>query len=248
MDRRFTSTFGIISLVLLTDPTAGIAQSCAALPVDGSTLSYRFRANVPRCEGMYRSPVAGQPGMTLVSLTYGKVTYDTSQDHYLEIKLALAPTDTTLIQAVGIPERLFYRLDAEFERGQSGLRLPLADVIAAEKILPKDFGIYAVRKLPGSQNAFIPVYAHGAATPAQRGDVVAVVRPGADVTDVYWRSHAPNASPKAWTPVVGASGLVPEGTRLEIVLDQGMLPQMTLEVSFRSNGIDRADSFRLLAR
>jgi hypothetical protein len=41
---------------------------------------------------------------------------------------------------------------------------------------------------------------------------------------------------------------VPEGRRLEIMLSKDMPPQMTLEVSFLSNGIDRADKFVLLAR
>ena len=42
---------------------------------------------------MYRSPVSGEPGMSLVSLTFGKVTYDTKQDAYLEIKLPVDPTE-----------------------------------------------------------------------------------------------------------------------------------------------------------
>jgi hypothetical protein len=245
--RKFILDFGIILLAILIHPAAAVAQSCAALPGDGSLLSYRFRANVPRCEGMYRSPVAGYPGMTLVSLTYGRVTYNASQDQYLEIKLALAPVETTLIRAVGIPERLYYRLDAELRQGQNGLRLPLVDVVAAERIPPKDFGIYGVKKLPGSQDAYIPVYARGSGAASQE-EIVAVVRPGADVTDVLWRSYAPNVPPRAWAPVTGASGLVPEGTRLEILLAKNMPPRMTLEVSFRSNGIDRADRFVLLDR
>jgi hypothetical protein len=48
-------------------------------------MSYWFRP--PRCEGIYRSPVAGNPEMTLVSFTFGRVTYDTKQDQYLEITL-----------------------------------------------------------------------------------------------------------------------------------------------------------------
>lgn len=207
--RRFTLAFWIILLVILINPAVGIAQSCEALPVDGSPLSYRFRANVPRCEGMYRSPVSGHPGMTLVSLTYGKVAYDTRRDQYLEIKLTVEPAETTLIQAIGIPERLYYRLDAELGRGKSVFMLPLADVVAANKILPEQFGIYAVRKLPGSQNIFVPVYAHGSVAAAQ-GDVVAVMRPGADVTDVRWRSYAPGVPLQPGCPLQGRADWCPK--------------------------------------
>jgi hypothetical protein len=149
---RVTLAFWIILLAILINPAVGVAQSCEPLPVDGSPLSYRFRTNVPRCEGMYRSPVSGHLGMTLVSLTYGKIAYD-KRDQYLEITLTAEPAETTLIQAVGIPERLYYRLDAELGKGKSVFRLPLGDVVAANNISPEQFGIYAVRKLPGSQNA-----------------------------------------------------------------------------------------------
>ena len=243
-DRRLALAFGI---TLLTNPAVSIAQTCESLPADQalpSNLSYQFRANVPRCEGMYRNLVLGSPRVTLVSLTFGKVTYDTKRDRYLEIKLPAEPAETTLIRALGVPERLYYRLDVKLGRGKSVFRLPLADVVAPKNILPDEFGIYAVKKLPGNQNAFVPVYAHGSGAAAQ-GDIVAVVRPGADVTDVQWRSYAPNVPPTAWAPVAGASGLVPEGTRLEIMLSKDMPPQMTLEVSFLSNGIGRADRFVL---
>jgi hypothetical protein len=186
--------------------------------------------------------------MTLVSLTFGRVTYDTKRDQYLEIKLPAEPTETTLIQGVGIPERLYYRLDVELERGRSFFRLPLADVIARENILPERLGIYAVRKIPGGQNAFVPVYAHGSGVTAQGDNIIAVVRPGADVTDVQWRRGALGVRPEAWTPVAGPSGLIPEGTRLEIVLGKNMLPQTILDLSFRSNGIDGAARFVLFAR
>jgi hypothetical protein len=244
--RQFALAFGILLAMMLTNPTVGIAQSCEALPGDDSPLSYRFRANVPRCEGMYRYRVAGDLGIALVSLTFGKVTYDTRRDQYLEIKLP-EPADKTLIRAVGVPERLYYRLDVELGPGRSEFRLPLADVVAPQNILPDDFGIYGMRTLPGGQNAFLPVHAYGSSVVAQ-GEVVAVIRPGTDVTDVQWRRYAPGVAPTTWTPVVGAGGLVPEGTRLEIVLGKDVPPQMTLEVSYLSQGIGQADRFVLLAR
>ena len=245
MDRRFG--FGILLAIMLTNPAPGVAQSCEALPADQSPWSYRFRANPPRCEGLYRSPVSGNRGMALVSLTFGKVTYDTRRDQYLEITLPVEPAEKTLVRAVGIPERLYYRLDVELGPGRSVYRLPLGDVVAHENILPEAFGIYAVKRLPGGQNAFVPVHARGAGTAAQ-ADVVAVVRPGADVSDVQWRRYAPAVSPTAWASVAGASGLVPEGTRLEIVLGKDIPPETTLEVSFLSQGVGRADRFVLLAR
>src|SRR5262245_61033884 len=89
--RRLALASGGLVATIVAEPTVGISQSCEALPVDESPLSYEFRTDdAPRCEGMCRSPVSGRGGMTLVSLTFGKVTYDTRRDQYLEIKLAVA--------------------------------------------------------------------------------------------------------------------------------------------------------------
>ena len=244
VELRFALAFGILISI---NPAVGFAQSCEALPVDASQWRYRFRSNVPRCEGMYLSPVSGPQGMALVSLTFGEVTYDTRRDQYLEIELPVEPTEKTLVRAVGIPERLYYRLDVELGPGRSVLRLPLGDVVAPENISPEAFGIYGMRKLSGGQNAFIPVHAHGPGATAQEG-IVAVVRPGSDVSDVQWRRYAPGVPPTTWAPVTAASGLVPEGARLVIVLGRDIAPQTTFEVSYMSQGIGRADQFLLLAR
>jgi len=246
-DRRFTLALGMALVTLSGNPSEGAAQSCEALPVDGSPLSYRFRANAPRCEGMYRSPVAGEPGMTLVSLTVGKVAYDARTDQYLEIRLPAEVADRTSLRAVGIPERLYYRLDVELGPGRTVFRLPLRDVIAPENIASDALGIYGERPLAGRQKGFVPVHARPPGGPVQ-DDVVAVVRPGSDVSDVRWRRYAPGVAPLAWAPIAGASGLVPAGARLEIMLGRDVAPQTTLEVSFLSQGVPRADRFVVLTR
>jgi hypothetical protein len=120
------SALAFISLVINLASFAGaIAQLCPALPVDdASPWKYQPRANPPRCEGMYESPVAGHPEMTLVSLTFGDVDYDLTRDRELNIHLQAAPEDKTIIQAVGIPERLYYRLDVEWQGAWKVFQLP----------------------------------------------------------------------------------------------------------------------------
>lgn len=244
---RVASVFGVLLVTMVIITSTGSAQPCETLPIDELPVSYRFRANVPRCEGMYRSPVSGEQGMTLVSLTNGRVAYDTRRDKYLEIGLPFEPTEKTLIRAVGVPERLYYRLDVELGPGRRVFRLPLRDVVAAENILPEAFGVYGVRRLRAGQDAFLPVHAHPPGGESE-AEIIAVIRPGADVSDVHWRRYAPAVPPTPWAPVVGASGLVPEGMRLEIMLGKDLPPQTTLEVSFLSQGIGRADRFVLFPR
>jgi hypothetical protein len=161
----FVVAVGLLSTALLTNPSPGLAQSCEALPVDGSPTSYRYRADPPRCEGIYRSPVSGNPGMALVSLTYGGVTYDPGRDQDLEISLPVEPAEKTLIRGVGVPERLYYRLDAELDANHTAFKLPLADVIARDRqLVPEALGLYGYRMLPGGQTAFVPVSARSPAT------------------------------------------------------------------------------------
>jgi hypothetical protein len=238
---------GVLSTALLTNPSPGLAQSCEALPVDGSPMRYRYRADPPRCEGIYRSPVSGNPGMTLVSLTYGGVTYDPGRDQDLEISLPVEPAERTLIRGVGVPERLYYRLDAELDANHSAFRLPLADVITRDRqLVPEALGLYGYRMLPDGQTAFVPVSARSSGE-ADRTRVVAVVRPGSDVYDAEWRQYPPGGTPTDWVPVASATGLAPEGSRLEIVL-QPLAPQTILEVSYLVNGAPGADHFLLLDR
>jgi len=97
---------------MLISPTKSLAQTCEKLPVDNSPVSCQSQANRPRCEGMYRSRAADYAGTTPVSTAFGKVPYNTRRDQNLEIRLAAEVAAPPLIQGIGIPERLYYRLDA----------------------------------------------------------------------------------------------------------------------------------------
>jgi hypothetical protein len=245
---RFTLAIGILLVTMMSEPNASVAQSCEVLPIDTSIeyrLNYQFRSNAPRCEGMYQRAVSGEPGMELVSLTFGNVVYDTRSDRYLEIKLPAGSLNNTSIQAVGIPEHLYYRLDVKLGVGQTAFRLPLGDVIAPRNILPDAFGIYGMRRLPDGQTVFLPVYAQRAGA-APGSEVVAVIRPGADVSNVQWRRYSSGGLSTTWAPVSSASGLVPRARRLEIIVGKDIPPQTTLTVSYLLGGLGRADEFTLL--
>jgi len=241
-------------LFLLTALSVGaigrnsVAQSCDPLPTDmSSPLRYQFRANTPRCEGLFTKVVAGGEGMSLVSLTIGHVLYDFNTDPSIEIRFADAPEATTRIQGVGVPLQLYYRLDAQLPSGQTAFRLPLHDVIAPRQIDAEKFGVYGIRVLADGTIGYVPVYAGrpGALRPS---DIVAVVRPGSDVTNVAWRIYDP-AHTMSWVPLPDAAGLVPQGKRLDVDIGR-TLPgaRNTLELSFYLDGIPRTDRFVLLAR
>jgi hypothetical protein len=225
-----------------------VAQSCDPLPTDvSSPFRYKFRANAPRCEGLFTKVVAGGEGMSMVSLTIGNVLYDLSTDSSIEIRFADAPEPTTRIQGVGVPFQLYYRLDVQLPSSQTAFHLPLGDVIVPRKIDAEKFGVYGIRTLADGTIGYIPVYAGrpGALPPS---DIVAVVRPGSDVTDVAWRIYVDPTHAGEWVPVADATGLVPQGKRLDIDIGR-TLPgaQNILELSFYIEGAPRTDRFVLLA-
>src|SRR4051812_38199942 len=57
---------------------------CAAVNPDSGPLGYRERGGDPRCEGLYRSPVAGA-ALELLSLTSGPIDFSLGPDAVLYI-------------------------------------------------------------------------------------------------------------------------------------------------------------------
>jgi hypothetical protein len=108
---------------------------------------------------MFISPVSGESSFALVSFTYGKVSYELDHDRELIIRLPVPATQDTRVRGVGVPLQTYYRLDAVWSRGQQELHVPLADVLARERLEPDDVGVFAFRDLSGAVRGYLPVYA-----------------------------------------------------------------------------------------
>lgn len=148
---------------------------------------YRERAGDPRCEGIYTSPVAGQ-SVEIVSLSRGLLSYDFGQSAPLLILLATKPHNAAPVhvRAVGIPERLYYEMDADISGGRA-LVWPIKEVVIPERIAPTDIGVYAFRVANGGDPVFLPVRisADGAPTGGPQ-PLIVILRVGA-VVSPRWR-------------------------------------------------------------
>jgi hypothetical protein len=118
--------------------------------------AYRERDAGNRCEGMYVSPVSGTP-VELVSLTRGPFQFDNSNPPVLSVALdAHPPDDAAHVRAVGIPERLYYQMDADVAGGNA-VRWPVAEVLARSNIKPSQVGVFAFRRNASAETVFLPV-------------------------------------------------------------------------------------------
>jgi hypothetical protein len=238
----------LAAVTALGEPAA--AQICAPLVPDGGAIGYGLRGNSPRCEGFYQQQVAGSAGVRLVSLTYGRISYDAGRHRELRISLAQAPAASTRIRGEFLPLSRFYRLDAEISQSQPFLSVSLGDVIKPGQIKDDNLGILALRSRQGASEEVIPVaIAADAAPMVPPGTQLHVVlRPGIDVSQLRWRLRAAGQPPD-FRAVPGPGGLVPAGTVLRFDLEAPQSPSALLDLRFYNrSGEEITDSIRLAFR
>jgi hypothetical protein len=181
----FTASVALAMVVPAASATP-CEKSLAPSSIAGKD-GYSERDGGQRCEGIYVSPVAGE-SVQLVSLSQGRLSYDHAHPSTLLITLATPAANPAGIhvRAVGIPERLYYQMDADMPADHP-LVWPIQDVVLREQIAPTDIGVFAFRAGPDGTPVFLPVSigATGAsASPAQ--SLIAVLRVGA-VVSPKWR-------------------------------------------------------------
>jgi hypothetical protein len=248
-DHRSLMT-GLLLLLSLVFNGPAMSQNCSGYRPDGPH-GYSLRTNGDRCEGFYQQPVAGATGVSILSLTYGAIAFDTARHSQLVVRLPAEPDGIVYLLGQHVPLTRFYRLEAELRPGRATLEVPLADVIRPAAIAPRDLGLYAFRPLPGALREFIPVIVQtDAALPAQMtGRLRMVLRPSIDVQNLRWRLRPPGGQASEWRSVPGGEGLVALGTPLPFDLEPMSIGRTTMELRFFDrSGMELTDVIRLAAR
>jgi hypothetical protein len=197
---RLLSSIAIPSLLIFfpycLTVSAGPCQKSLSPDPIAERDGYRERDGGQRCEGIYTSPVAGE-SVEIVSFSQGHLTYDFSQSGPLSITLAIKPANPAQVhvRAVGIPERLYYEMDADLPGG-GALVWPIKEVVVPERIAPTDIGVYAFHAGIGGDPVLLPVsISAGSASAASAQPLIVVLRVGA-VASPRWR----------FVPTGGAAG------------------------------------------
>ena len=202
-----------VALLLLASAAApAMAGPCeqGLAPIPGSD-GYRERGAGARCEGLFVSPVSGA-ALEVVSFTDAPLRYDLGPSATLAISLT-GPTPgnaTVHVRAIGIPDGLFYRLDADLAPGQT-LAWPVGEVLIPDRIPPEQVGVLALLRDASGRTVYLPVHAAQPGSRSTGGGLLLVLRPLAELGDPQWRYLAgPSATPY--------QALATQRNRMEIVL------------------------------
>lgn len=202
---RLLSTIAVTALAIVffdywAAASAGPCQKSLSPDPIAERDGYKERDGGQRCEGMYTSPVAGE-SIEMVSFSEGLLSYDFGASAPLLISLAITPASQAPVQvrAVGIPERLYYEMDADLPGGP-GLVWPIKEVVIPEHIAPTDIGIYAFQVGNGGAPVFLPVrISAGGGAAASPQPLIVILRVAA-VVSPRWRFVSTGGAVAAFVP------------------------------------------------
>jgi hypothetical protein len=197
-------------------------------------IGYAERSGDRRCEGFFSSPVSAS-GLEVVSVTFGPVDWEPEADRLYVGAPDLSPLGAQALQlrAVGLPPRLYYRLDATIASGGT-LAWPVADVLAPGGLRPDSIGVYGWIDGPLGR-VFVPVVV-SAADAAESATVVLTLRSFGAVDRLLWREFAPDGQPTRWAPVT--EGRLAAGANVAFDLPDGESGLITLEFRALRAGTD----------
>lgn len=215
----------ILILILLTlVEVSSFAQSpCnpSITPSANATLAYRNRNN--RCEGFYRAKVAAN-ALRLVSVTSGEFRFAAQATELIEIKTT-ASSGQVKFTAEGIPNDLYYRLDAEFP-AKTGFSWPVKDVLLKETRTQDARNIGLLAKL---DQYYLPIQAKGQSANADANPQTLIKFVSTTRTSqVLWRV----AGEAKFTTLSGSS--FPAGKAITLRLPNTLKGKNTIEIRARA--------------
>ncbi len=152
---RFT-LFSIVCLPLLA------FGQCPELPASGGALGYQDRGN--RCEGLYRARVSSAD-LELVQFTMGALVFKGEEDEVIILSTPAKGIDGAVkVRARGIPNDLFYRMDAELAHPRATLEWRVRDVLARDSRTryARNIGLYGYQD-ESADPVYVPIRASSTA-------------------------------------------------------------------------------------
>jgi hypothetical protein len=182
MDKKPTFTLVLVLLFTLSHPSLSMAQTrCLKLnAVEDQAIAYRDRGN--RCEGFYESQVS-VGSLSLVGLLIGKLDFDSKKNSMLSISSPSIRNQEVHVQAVGIPMKTYYRLDAWLQPGES-LEWPL-DIIKKKRLSSDHIGLFG--QLVAEPTLYVPLTLLDESTGTSPTVLTLTLRASVNVGAVQWR-------------------------------------------------------------
>jgi len=181
-----------LALVFVGFSLAGLADTDCCDPdlEPEDDYALRYRARETRCEGFYKMEISShKPLFEVMGITYGESVFARGPDAVIDLSCPWAGSDTVHVQALAIPPRTYYQMDAILKPGQL-LSWPQR-IIHAGGLLDSDIGVLAWLLEPNGEHEdriFVPVRQTSESTPDNEDDeIVLVLRAHGDVEAVQWR-------------------------------------------------------------
>ncbi len=152
-------------------------------PVDNPAVAYKKRNN--RCEGFYQ-PDVSSGSLDLVSLLYGRLNFNPTHDKILHITSPKVRSKQIHIQAVGIPRKTYYRLDAWLQPGGS-FEWPL-DIAKKEHLQDNHIGLFG--QLSDKREIYAPITVINPNNRLSSTSLILTLRSSVDIGSVMWRKNS----------------------------------------------------------
>lgn len=223
----------LMFFMLITNSQLAFSQSCdpKIKPIKNKKLKYRKR-DKNRCEGFYSSLVSVEV-IDVVGVTKGDFNFETKKDEILEVSSRVVGRRPIYIRAVGVPLKLYYRMDAFLDAGQT-LTWPMGEVVFLRKLSSKDICVFGWTG-DEIEKIYIPVTAASKLAPAKNdGKIRLFLRTSVDVNNVKWRAAGTCGSlgQTAWKDAPKSSYRA--GKPIRIILPAKGVEQLCIEVAARN--------------
>ena len=162
-----------------------------------------------------------------MGLTLGRLRFDPAKTKILKISSPLVTNQKLRIQAVGIPLKTYYRMDAELAAGQS-FTWPVGQVLGRKRLTGDKLGL--VGMLQDRKDTFVPL----ALDNVQSKDIFLTMRAAVDVDSVQWRHSKFNTGICGkllpWNELASINGFS-SGQGIEIQLPENNFQPLCFEVA-----------------
>lgn len=245
----FLFSLPILGLILGSPGTALSQQAICdeSLTPQQNEGGYKSRQNGTRCEGLYIGIVGGK-GLSLISLTLGKLTFDLKKDTEAEISfphIDNAKNETVFVRAVSVPLRTYYRMDTRINPPAQSVVWPLDVLKSLKNMSTTKVGIFGRIEREGSDE-YLPLRIGPPGQAKPGGPIKLVVRTSIETELVQWRSFplGKNRTKKpTWIKV--SETVKPSGTPIEIIVPNGPTTIFRLQISAKTKDMDDWDSLTL---
>lgn len=150
-------------------------------PVHNKIIAYQDRGN--RCEGFYEASVAAS-SLDVVGLIHGILDYKLENDSSLLITTPRLKNRNIHIQAVGIPLKTYYRLDA-WKSADKIFQWPL-DIIKKMGLPLTHIGLFG--QLVEEPDIYVPLVLSKPGINEPTKPIILTLRASVDVGPLHWRN------------------------------------------------------------